>query len=671
MRFRSLQIQNFKLLRRIEADFSLDPERPLTVIRAENASGKTSTLNALKWALYGTDGLDDPNVRLAPSYWPNATPCPISVELDFDRTLFNEMGSEWRTVEERFRLTRTVTEHLEGDKFRREPDTLGLYRLNGNGWSPVTPAEPVIGEMLPIEMKDIFFTDGDAAMNFVSPQLTKATKRDQVQDAIKSLLGMGLIEKATDHVQGVQSKLIKDIAAASANAESATVAGELEFARNQLATVVDQKGKLGKEVESLTRQLDEAEKALDQALQLGAYDEIVTRRQKAKEQLATADRIEKGLKAEHRKLLESEALSWSLIDGELRKAYETLDGMRLKGVIPRAAVAVLQDRLALKRCICGASLDPGTPAQLEVELLITQQKAVEEDKQTLTRLLHSSRTIVEERDSGSLNWVPTYEAVAANRLNIRKLIEEADQDLRYCEEQLKKIDQVDVDSKRQQRDALKAALHEKESQRRDVELTELSLTDRAKALDERFNQLTKEESKLSALRSQRAATTDILAVLSGALAELNSVYLHKVSERMSELFLEMVGADPDEGSIFQGASITDNYEILVHTVNGRTLNPDFEVNGASQRALTFAFIWALTEVSGVAAPRIIDTPLGMMAGAVKRRTVEMISRPPIPNLDPSQRPQPEHQVVLFLTRSEIAQVEDVLDERGRCRRNFH
>lgn len=664
MRLRSVQIQNFKLLREVEVDFSLDPQRPLTVIRAENASGKTSTLDALKWALYGVEGLDDPNVRLAPSYWPDGTPCPISVELDFDRTLFNQMGSEWRNVEERFRLSRTVSEHLDGDSFRREPDALGLYRLTDKGWAQVTPPEPVIAEMLPIEMKDIFFTNGDAAMNFVSPQLTKATKRDQVKDAIKSLLGMGLIEKATDHVEAVQSKLTKEIAAASANAESAEVAHQLEAARAELAIAIDEKGKLGKQVENLTRQLDEAEKGLDQALQLGAYDDIVLRRQKANEQLAAADRIAKGLKVDHRRLLESESLSWSLVDEKLRKAHAVLDGMRLKGIIPRAAVAVLNDRLDLERCICGQSLAPGTPTRQEVEVLITQQKAVEEDKQTLTRLLHTARASVEERDAGVLDWTPGYEALAGNRLNVRKLIEEADQELRYCDEQLKKIDQADVTAKRQQRDSLKVALQEKEGQRRDVDLRELSVTDKVKALDDRFNQITKAEGKLSALRAQRTATSDILAVLSGSLEELNSVYLQRVSNRMSELFLEMVGADPDEGSIFQGASITDGYEIVVHTVQGRTLDPDFEVNGASQRALTFAFIWALTEVSGVVAPRIIDTPLGMMAGAVKQRTVEMISRPRPVNSDPSVRPEPDRQVVLFLTRSEIAQVEKIIDDRA-------
>ena len=62
------------------------------------------------------------------------------------------------------------------------------------------------------------------------------------------------------------------------------------------------------------------------------------------------------------------------------------------------------------------------------------------------------------------------------------------------------------------------------------------------------------------------------------------------------------------------------------------------------------------EVSDTAAPRIIDTPLGVVAGGVKTRMVDAITRP-------RQVDEPDSQVVLLLTRSEIRDIEDLLDER--------
>jgi hypothetical protein len=128
---------------------------------------------------------------------------------------------------------------------------------------------------------------------------------------------------------------------------------------------------------------------------------------------------------------------------------------------------------------------------------------------------------------------------------------------------------------------------------------------------------------------------------------------------MNDLFCQMIAVNvdaPEEIGAFTGASITPTFDIEVQAGN-RTLDPDHELNGASQRALTFAFIWALTEVSRKVAPRVIDTPLGMMSGGVKRRVLEIMGAPVTAN-------QPDRQVILFLTRSEIAQVEDLLDARA-------
>ena len=126
---------------------------------------------------------------------------------------------------------------------------------------------------------------------------------------------------------------------------------------------------------------------------------------------------------------------------------------------------------------------------------------------------------------------------------------------------------------------------------------------------------------------------------------------------MNHLFLDIVGSDPDsEVSVFRRVLINERFDIVVESSRGRTLDPDFELSGAQQRALTLAFIWALMEVSGREAPRIIDTPLGMTSGGVKHRVVNMITSP---------RPEgaADFQVVLLMTRSEIRDLEELLDDR--------
>ena len=128
---------------------------------------------------------------------------------------------------------------------------------------------------------------------------------------------------------------------------------------------------------------------------------------------------------------------------------------------------------------------------------------------------------------------------------------------------------------------------------------------------------------------------------------------------MDQLFLEIVGADPTaDSSLFSGVNIVSgSYDVVVHAQEGRTLDVVTDLNGASKRALTLSLIWALMEVAEKEAPRIIDTPLGMTSGAVKHRMVELLTSP----IDGTGLP---YQVVLFMTRSEIRDIEQLVQERA-------
>jgi DNA sulfur modification protein DndD len=136
-------------------------------------------------------------------------------------------------------------------------------------------------------------------------------------------------------------------------------------------------------------------------------------------------------------------------------------------------------------------------------------------------------------------------------------------------------------------------------------------------------------------------------VLNLTYESIQNDVLPKVSTAMNDYFMEMIQADP--GSIIRQAKVTEKYDIAVIGPKGRSLDPDKDLNGASRRALTMAFILALTEVSGVDAPNVIDTPLGMMSGTVKRLALRTAA-------------QHSSQLVLLLTRSEIKDCEDIIDD---------
>ena len=92
MKLLRAKFQNFRLLRDLEIDFSSDPDRNLTVIRAANESGKTTILNALQWALYGDAALPGKGdgFRLHPIDWEAADGrrVPITASVEFELTTY-------------------------------------------------------------------------------------------------------------------------------------------------------------------------------------------------------------------------------------------------------------------------------------------------------------------------------------------------------------------------------------------------------------------------------------------------------------------------------------------------------------------------------------------------------------------------------------------------------
>jgi DNA sulfur modification protein DndD len=180
-------------------------------------------------------------------------------------------------------------------------------------------------------------------------------------------------------------------------------------------------------------------------------------------------------------------------------------------------------------------------------------------------------------------------------------------------------------------------------------------------LEQREQELSKVTQKNRANQNliiKRDVAEDLRALAERVQGRLEGEYVQKVSTRLQEIFLSIVGAEPDAHlGVFKGVSITDKFDIVVESQNGTNLDTDYELNGASQRALTLAFIWSLMEVAAITAPRLIDTPLGMVSGGVKQRMVDTITHPPAGD-------EPPYQVVLLLTRSEIMEIGGLLQQHA-------
>ena len=655
MQLKRAEFHNFKLLENVALEFSTDPSRPLTVVRAENGSGKTSILWALLWGFYGSRGLPSgaQNLRLTSSAAPVDVPVEVQVVVDFARSDGTETTD--------YRMIRSVHETPKGgDKFTRGPVKVRLIRRVAAGVEDVDgDPESVLLKFLPTRLKSVFFTDGDDVQRFIAGESAHG-RQSRVHDAIRALLGLDELRVARDDVEHVSAHLRRQ-AAKSAGAG-------LEEAEKRLSKIGQDIDKRQEELGSLTTRRGrissaraESEKELSDIRGVGDIDELNDQLKRREQDLKQFEKREESIHERMKRSLSSQDVAWTLAKGKMLQGYRILDELADRGVIPGTSVEVLTDRIELGECICGADLSVGQSARRNVEMLREEQREISASRSRQTETFHAARmgrAAHEASCDADADFAHERKKLLAEYAQNRDCIRETGSEIEMLKEKRAAIDedQVQLLANRIKHAERKLADTSEEIGRLEKALELLG--EKHGVAKETYDTAEKASKVSGILRTQRLVADDLKELVSTTLAVLESESVNRVSARMNDMFMEIVGSNPDlAGAVFRSVRITDEFDIVVNTAGDGHLDPDFEVNGASQRALTLSFIWALMEVANQVAPRIIDTPLGMTAGGVKRRMVEAIT-------DDRGGKGPNFQVVLLLTRSEIRDIEGLLEKRA-------
>lgn len=655
MRFLRVHIRNFKLLEDVTLQFSTDPENPLTVIRAENGSGKTSFMNALMWAFYGMGGLpaEARDLRLTSSASPAGTPIEVSVMMEFEHT--DDSG-----IMTGYRLIRTVTEEpTTGDSVRRSNERVRLLRVTPQGDEDAHPAEALIWKFVPGHLRNVFFTNGDDVQTFIS-RAGVQQRQTQVHKAIQALLGLDALRLAEKDIEAA-FKNLRANAAKSAGADVETAERALEQTDGEIDKVNSEKEDLLQRLRNMQEQKARWDKELTALRGIGDISQLNGRIESLRSAIKKLEDSRARTLVRMRESLKSEESSWALLETHITKGTGILSDLADRHVIPGTSLEVLTDRLDLGVCICGESLPEGSSRRAQIETLRDEQRQNSERQQRLTALFHTARQSTanhEARKQATTDFAGLRRKLLEEFTQTRDLLKTNGLELKALEEKRAQIDEGRVRLLVEQIAKVDVQIAEANSRLGTMNGRLDQLQEIRAGQDLQMREAEKKAKFTGNLLIKRDVAEDLLNLTSGTLRVLEGDYVERVSDRMNDLFMSIVGSHADfEAGVFTGVHIAPNFDIVVDTHDGRQLDPDFELNGASQRALTLSFIWSLMEVSGTTAPRIIDAPLGYVAGGVKTRMIDTITRPPTAGL-------PDFQVILLMTRSEIRDIESLLDERA-------
>ena len=581
MRLLRAHVRNFKLLEDVEMELSTERGRPLTVIRAENGSGKTSLLYAFQWAFHGMAGLPDSarDLRLTSSATPFGKAITVSVTIEF------EVGDEHGNAAQ-YRLIRSVIETpTADDAVDRQPDRVRLLKLTSRGDEDIASPEAMINAWIPEQLHDVFFTDGDSVQTFISGQIGPRQRQSRVQDAIRNLLGIDRFRTAASDVEAAFRSLQTE-AAKSGGKDTSALEVMLQGTRSQIEELEADLLKLRQRQANMTDERATWNNELQGLTGIGDIDDLNARIEQAEQDQLRLERQRHATLVRMRDTLKSEQYSWQFMGDKLQGGLAVLGDLADRNVIPGTSVGVLADRLELGKCICGESLAPGTDHRQHVEFLLEEQSRVSENQQRLTELFHLARIAEAEeqsrRESGRA-YAPIASQLLEEFTDARDSLSSKGLELRDLKTRRDGIDEERVQS-------LASKIHDVDAKiaqaNRDIgaKETELEQAIERRALQESELDAAQKEAAISdELALKRDVAEDLTKLAKSVLEVLEGDYVTRVSARMREIFMEIVGApdDPlrdDFGPVlFAGVRIDSDFNIVIDTHDGRQLDPDFEL----------------------------------------------------------------------------------------------
>ncbi|MDE0160499.1 MAG: AAA family ATPase [Acidimicrobiaceae bacterium] len=684
LRLRRIEIDSFVCFDDIVIELSTDPERSLTVLRAENGSGKTTFLRALRWGMYGERGLpgDSSRFSLHPAWWqPDDDGIKTQVTIEFETdgsTRYATEGKATTTVYQLVRSVTTIGKPTASDDepdFRRINEQTHLMVREGDGtWEPHTVGVgTVVEQLLPWGLRDFFVMDADEAADFVGGSENKIMRRQDVIEkttsAVHSLLGIDVFKQASQRVAGIARAFEAQATKAIGDADLDALQTELDQLRGEEAELTEKiSGQRAQKTElddRLRQRRDDLETELKD---IGAAEELRRRLAENRSRFASATKRRKAALGLLASELESTDLLASLVRSEVTTAYAMLRPLYERGHIPLKHLNFVRDLLESGTCVCGQDLTEDGMHRRHVEDRIAESAEQEERANYLGQLHDAAKSLMDH--AAATSWDDRNVQYADDVATLDKELSTLGLDKRDID---KRLDALDEEKIQVIRDEIAALETQVSNLNRDLGLGAANLpplTSRIDSLDKQIHQRQRNERAATDQRTAEALAKLIVDVLNQAYATIQAEQVQELSRRMNRLFSQMAAnvSDDDLDEIQRNKATLkmiaevglrslevnpEDYEIYALNSRGRSM-PTIEINGASRRVLALSFVLALCAESRTHAPLIADSLLNFMSGAVRRNTLRVTA-------------ENSSQPILLLTGSDLeapSEVETVTQHAG-------
>ena len=219
MRIISLHLENFRQFYGKSAlEFGHGKNSGITVVHGVNGSGKTSLLNAFKWVLYGTTDFDTGETTILNERALAETTLGDSVFLEVVLKFEHESS---KYVVSRRQSYKRDSKELHATEIGKSVPKVSHVRSNGDYRESTNP-ENEINQLIPERMHSYFFFNGERI-----DRLANVSAGDEIRSAIRTLMGLELVERANDHLNRLVIKELRKEASENASPDFQALASEL------------------------------------------------------------------------------------------------------------------------------------------------------------------------------------------------------------------------------------------------------------------------------------------------------------------------------------------------------------------------------------------------------------------------------------------------------------
>lgn len=346
MKLKSLTLENFRQFhgKQKPIHFPEKTNQNVTVIFGANGAGKSTILNAFTWTFY---------YETSPSFEnPDNIISEKAIREASEGDLINARVSvEFEHKGNIYIASRTRSEKKVDDINKTEIIEKGLPKLMIIGSDGVAEEsnnpEDHLEQVLPRSLHRFFFFDGERI-----EQLAKDSAYQEVEHAIKNLLGLQILDRSISHLKKVKG--ILDARLSSVGAQ------EIQEIIKEIKSLEDKKSDEEFDQENLEKNI-EADKE-----QLGAVKERLRTLEETKDLQEDLDEKETALedikyqilkKNNELKQLISRSGYSAFIEPFVKKGHEILEDKREKKELPSGIKKqFVQDLLSSAKCICGTDL---------------------------------------------------------------------------------------------------------------------------------------------------------------------------------------------------------------------------------------------------------------------------------------------------------------------------